>query len=50
MNLDKVKESKLNYSDKDASECNNNYYKNPYEVQAREWEEKYTGAYISIYY
>ena len=49
-NLDKVKESKLNYSDKDASECNNNYYKNPYEVQAREWEQKYTGAYISIFY
>ena len=49
-NLDKVKESKLNYTDKDASECNNNYYENPYEVQAREWEEKYTEAYISIYY
>jgi|TARA_R110000787_G_scaffold84628_3_gene181315 hypothetical protein len=49
-NLDKVSQAKLDYTDKDASECNDTYYENPYEVQARQWEDKYTDAYISIFY
>lgn len=49
-NLDKVKESKLDYSDEDAAKCTDRYYKNPMEIQAREWEEKYTNAYIELFH
>ena len=48
-NLDKVKESKLDYSDKDAANCTNKYYKNPMEIQAREFEDKYTKIYLELY-
>tara|TARA_R110000782_G_scaffold185740_1_gene275843 strand:- start:7767 stop:8213 length:447 start_codon:yes stop_codon:yes gene_type:complete len=49
-NLDSIKESKLDYSDKDASECNDKYYKNPLEIQARQWEDKYVDIYIKLFY
>ena len=48
-NLDKVKESKLDYTDTDAANCNNKYYKNPMEIQAREFEDKYTKIYLELY-
>ena len=49
-NLDKVRESKLDYTEEDASKCTDKYYRNPHEIQARQWEEKYTPAYIKLFY
>lgn len=48
-NLDKVKESKLDYTDDDAENYTNKYYKNPMEIQAREFEDKYTKIYLELY-
>tara|TARA_R110000868_G_scaffold46998_2_gene154650 strand:- start:6836 stop:7282 length:447 start_codon:yes stop_codon:yes gene_type:complete len=48
-NLDKVKDSKLDYTDADAANCTNKYYKNPMEIQAREFEDKYTKIYLELY-
>jgi len=48
-NLDKVKESKLDYSEADVVNCTNKYYKNPMEIQAREFEDKYTKIYLELY-
>jgi len=48
-NLDKVKESKLDYSEADVANCTNKYYKNPMEIQAREFEDKYTKIYLELY-
>lgn len=49
-NLDKVSVSKLDYSDEDVAKCTDKYYKNPMEIQARLWEEKYTDAYIGLFH
>ena len=49
-NLDKVKDSKLDYTEADAANCTNKYYKNPMEIQAREFEDKYTKIYLELYY
>jgi len=49
-NLDKVTGSKLDYSEEDAAKCTDKYYKNPMEIQARLWEEKYTNAYIELFH
>jgi len=48
-NLDKVKDSKLDYTEADAANCTNKYYKNPMEIQAREFEDKYTRIYLELY-
>jgi len=48
-NLDKVKDTKLDYTEADAANCTNKYYKNPMEIQAREFEDKYTKIYLELY-
>ena len=48
-NLDKVKDSKLDYTEADAENVTNKYYKNPMEIQAREFEDKYTKIYLELY-
>tara|TARA_S200002703_G_scaffold115418_1_gene101003 strand:+ start:851 stop:1297 length:447 start_codon:yes stop_codon:yes gene_type:complete len=49
-NLDKVNSKRLDYTDEDAQKCNDRYYNNPMERQAREWEEKYVTAYVNLFH
>ena len=49
-NIDNVSGSKIAYSEKDVEECNDNYYKNKLEIQAREFEEKNTKIYLELFH
>lgn len=49
-NIDNVSDRKIAYSEKDVEECNDTYYKNVYEVQAREFEEKNTKIYLELFH
>ncbi len=49
-NIDKVKEKNIAYSEKDVEECNDTYWSNEYEIQARNFENKYTDLYIKLFH
>ncbi len=48
--FDMISGKKLDYSEKDVEDRTPEYWDNEYEVQAREWEEKYADAFEKIYY
>ena len=43
-------EKNMDYSLEDVAKGRDKYYKNPYEIQARKFEEKYTKIYLDMYY
>lgn len=49
-NIDNISERKIAYSDKDVEECNDTYYNNVYEIQARKFEDKYSKIYLELFH
>ena len=49
-NIDSVNEKKIAYSEKDVQECNDKYWSNALEIQARNFENKYTKLFLEFYF
>lgn len=41
---------RMNYSDEDVERGTDKYYKNPLEIEARKFEEKYTEIYMNLFH